>query len=311
MDLIALGAAKAPKSFDRCGRSRIEHIRKCVQLANNLVHYQVPDSEIEKILILPERKKKGNAQERRLRKRNLHRLDKLFDDNVFLSKYGRFLKNFRSRKAPSRRKPTKVIKKKAFDEVLGDSHLVAFSNINVIHSDYKVMYKLAHLCVPIFVNRSQFVLVHPVTDVYKMYEQSSARPHPKAEEYLNLIIARRFRESEIPKLMGGEYPSVISASYQSLVDSKAIDTKTQHQVRGVIPSYKRAGKKRASRMRRSALYNRLGIKRLREISQQKRRKTAAESHLSLRRKREEKVSFFVGKKKITYFDSSKSTLSLI
>jgi len=200
---------------------------------------------------------------------------------------------------------------------LATGGIVAFEDINVIDSKYKVQYKHAKRCIAMFVNKEQFVLVYPGTELYDVYEPSSVRPHPQIKKYLEMFVAKRRlyenkvlvqqQEIEIEKLMNGYYKSLVTPSYEALVKSKVLDKEVKLSTKIVH----RGGKHRPSKMKRSANFKILGIKKLKDISLKKRNHLKAQVRKSSRLAKHGKTRFPERKKRKSDVDHYSSELKRI
>lgn len=256
----------------------------------------------------PKREKKWKPSKVRRHQRRMNT-----DFSEQRTKFGRFRKMYCMQCLPKSNslKLTKLSSKqrrnKNFREAMASGKLVLLDDINVLNSLYKEQYKNFPKGEMFWFKKDEFMVVSNYSPLYETFERSSIRPHPKAKEYLQEIIAKRKlyeievvytdfnlphakrvlveqQDKVIEQLLHGTTHSQNFKSIRELVESKQIDTRKMRQDEISVRRTHRAGKNRPSKRKRSALYKLHGLKYLQLKSRSKRKSEQGISHDPKRRR---------------------------
>jgi len=180
-------------------------------------------------------------------------------------------------------------------ENLSSGRVLSLPDINVLSSHYKMRYKDFPKGKVLWVTNDQFLVVTPGSRLYAGFSPSGERPHPKAREYLQEMIAKRKlpvqvvddlnnfyrtktvlveqQDLVINDILDHKYQSLKFNSIADLVGEKRVDTKKLLRLDKIASGRqtKRAGKNRPSKQKRARLFKTLGIERLRIESTRKRK----------------------------------------
>jgi len=257
---------------------------------------------------LPKRKKKwNNSKIRRFKKRSNT------DFSHKRTEFGRFLKRYRSvcLKESNSLKPTKLSSRqrrnKNFREAMASGKLILLDDINVLNPLYKEQFKNFPKGEMLWVKKDEFLIISNYSPLYATFERSSIRPHPRAREYLQQMIAKRRlyevveiyytdglprarkglveqQDKVIEQLLHGTTQSKVFSSIADLVTSKQLNTRKIRQDEIALRRSHRAGKNRPSKRRRSAKYKLHGLKFL-QIESRNKRKSLQDIHHDPKRRK--------------------------
>jgi hypothetical protein len=226
--------------------------------------------------------------------------------------FGRFQKRYsvclpKSNSLKLTKLSSKQRRNKNFREAMASGKLILLDDINVLNSLYKEQYKNFPKGEMFWVKKDEFLIVSNYSPLYATFERSPIRPHPKAREYLQEMIAKRrlyevvevYYEDGLPRarkglveqqdkvieqLLHGTSQTKVFSSIAELVASKQLNTRKIRQDEISLRRSHRAGKNRPSKRKRSAKYKLHGLKFLQIESRNKRKSLQELDHDPKRRK---------------------------